>query len=214
MKNILIIKGHGGVDVGATSATFVEREINEKIVNYLYAYLSPHYNVTIETTNTPLEGEVALVNRGNYDIVISVHVNAGGGDGFEAYYYSSDKEGYRLCQCIEKQVKAIGQNSRGLKVGDGFRIINSVKPTSIILEGFFLDNATDRALFDTDEELKTLGVAYAKGIMDYLGINYNTTTSNEVTYRVITGSFKNIDNANKRVQELKNLGYASFIEKC
>lgn len=216
MKKGLIIKGHGGADVGAVSSTFIERDINSKIVDYLYNYIKDYCNIDIEKDNKPLADEVNLVNSSNYDFVISVHNNAGGGDGFEAYYYSSDLDGYNLCLAIEKRVQEIGQNSRGVKVGNGFRIINAVKPTSIILEGFFIDNATDREMFKTDEGLQKLGVAYAKGILDWLGIttkvDQGAKEENVKTYRVITGSFKDVNNANKRVQELKNLGYASFIE--
>ena len=37
--------------------------------------------------------------------------------------------------------------------------------------------------------------------------------TNNVTYRVIAGSFKNKDNANKQVEKLKKLGIECFVEK-
>ena len=37
--------------------------------------------------------------------------------------------------------------------------------------------------------------------------------ANNVTYRVISGSYKNKDNALKQVEKLKKLGIESFVEK-
>ena len=212
---ILIIIGHGGNDVGAVSGNLKELVCNVNIATAMFNAMKPYCDVTIETNNTPLEGEIALVNSGNWDIVISVHNNAGGGDGFEAYYYSGDNEMLKMLQSIEKEVVKIGQNSRGLKPNTTFRIIRAVKPSSVILEGFFLDNANDRSQFDELHEQQALGMAYAKGVMNYLGVNYTPpttpSTSNKM-YRVITGSFKERKNAENRLQELKNKGFDSFIE--
>ena len=68
-------------------------------------------------------------------------------------------------------MKAIGQNSRGLKTKanssgtDYFGFIRSIKAPSIITEGVFVDNATDAAQADTQAEQAAFGVAYAKGIL-------------------------------------------------
>lgn len=210
---ILIIIGHGGNDVGAVGNGLREVDCNFRIAFAMYNFMKPYADVYIESTNLPLEDEVRLVNSGDYDLVISIHNNAGGGDGFEGYHYEGDAQGIEWLKCIENEVKKIGQNSRGIKDGSGFRVINSVKPTSIIVEGFFLDNADDVKDFDEAWEQDRLGQAYAKGTLNYLGINYNPTpTPSNRMYRVITGSFKERTNAEKRINELKQKGFESFIE--
>lgn len=209
---ILVIIGHGGNDVGAVGNGLREVDCNYKIAYAMYDFMKSYADVYIESTNLPLANEINLVNSGNYDLVISIHNNAGGGDGFEGYHYQGDTKGINWLKAIEKEVIKIGQNSRGIKDGSKFAIINSVRPTSIIVEGFFLDNHNDVNDFNETHEQDKLGQAYAKGTLNYLGISYQNVTSSDTMYRVVTGSFKGKSNAEKRVKELKEKGFDSFIE--
>ena len=216
MKNtkILIIKGHGGSDVGAVSGNLIEKTMNSITATAMYNYLKSQgfTNVTLDNENTDIDQEVILANSGSYDIVISVHYNAGGGDGFECYYHSSNSKAKNLCLAIETQIKAIGQNSRGVKLGDNYKIIRKVTPMSIILEGGFIDNATDRQLFDTQSEQEKVGIAYAKGVMQYLGVKDATLVTTGKLYKVQVGAFSQLSNANKLLNELKEKGYNAYIK--
>ena len=216
MKNtkILIIKGHGGSDVGAVSGNFIEKTMNSITATAMYNYLKSQgfTAITLDNENTDVDQEVILANSGSYDIVISVHYNAGGGDGFECYYHSSNAKAKELCLAIETQIKAIGQNSRGVKLGDNYKIIRKVTPMSIILEGGFIDNATDRQLFDTQSEQEKVGIAYAKGVMQYLGVKDATLVNTGKLYKVQVGAFSQLSNANKLLNELKEKGYNAYIK--
>ena len=212
---ILIIIGHGGNDVGAVGNGLREVDCNYQIAWSMYNFMKPYADIYIESNNLPLGDEVGLVNSGKYDLVISIHNNAGGGNGWEGYHYRADQKGIAWLKAIESEVVKLGQQSRGIKDGSGLRIINSVRPTSILLEGFFLDNKDDMKDFDEKWEQERLGQAYAKGTLNYLGINYTSTPTPSPSgkmYRVITGSFKERKNAENRLQELKNKGFDSFIE--
>lgn len=216
MKNIkiLIIKGHGGSDVGAVSGNLIEKTMNSITATAMYNYLKSQgfTNVTLDDENTDVDQEVILANSGSYDIVISIHYNSGGGDGFECFYYSSNSKAKNLCLAIETQIKAIGQNSRGVKLGDKYKIIRKVTPMSIILEGGFIDNDTDRQLFDTQSKQEKMGIAYAKGVMQYLGVKDATLLNTGKLYKVQVGAFSQISNANKLVNELKEKGYNAYIK--
>lgn len=216
MKNtkILIIKGHGGSDVGAVSGNLIEKTMNSITATAMYNYLKSQgfTAVTLDNENTDVDQEVILANSGSYDIVISVHYNAGGGDGFECFYHSSNSKAKNLCLAIETQIKAIGQNSRGVKLGDEYKIIRKVIPMSIILEGGFIDNATDRQLFDTQSEQEKVGIAYAKGVMQYLGVKDATLVTTGKLYKVQVGAFSQLSNANKLLNELKEKGYNAYIK--
>lgn len=216
MKNtkILIIKGHGGSDVGAVSGNLIEKTMNSITATAMYNYLKSQgfTSVTLDNENTDVDQEVILANSGSYDIVISVHYNAGGGDGFECFYHSSNSKAKNLCLAIETQIKAIGQNSRGVKLGDEYKIIRKVTPMSIILEGGFIDNATDRQLFDTQSEQEKVGIAYAKGVMQYLGVKDATLVTTGKLYKVQVGAFSQLSNANKLLNELKEKGYNAYIK--
>lgn len=99
-----------------------------------------------------------------------------GGDGFEVYHTIYGGIGKTLAQNIEKEVKAIGQNSRGIKTrkrSDGtdyFGFIKFINCPSIICEGAFVDNKSDAKQIDEDKEAKAFGEAYARGILKTLGV--------------------------------------------
>ena len=88
------------------------------------------------------------------------------------------------------------------------------KATAVLVESFFIDNDTDNDIGDTIEEQKKFGVAYAKAILEYLGITYNTkseTATENKIYRVQVGAYKVKANAEKLQAELKSKGYNAII---
>lgn len=174
---VLIIFGHGGNDVGAVANGLCERDINIIQGKECGRVLQEHgFNVKYDTLNSDVNAEVNIINNVNADVTINIHNNAGGGDGFEAFCFSRNTKAKNLCQCIEKEVIAIGQNSRGIKNGDKLAVIRKTTPLTILLEGAFLDS-NDRFIIDTIEEQKNFGLAYAKGILNYFGVQYNSKKS-------------------------------------
>ena len=86
--------------------------------------------------------------------------------------------GKTLAQNIEKHVKAIGQNSRGVKArqstsGDYYAFICETVAPAVSVEGMFVDTKADAAQADTLAEQQAFGVAYVKGILDTLGLSYD-----------------------------------------
>ena len=66
------------------------------------------------------------------------------------------------------------------------------------------------------ENTTKIGEKIAEGICSYFGIAYKAPTApkpaGNVMYQVVTGSFSVKANAVKRVQELKDKGFDSFIQ--
>ena len=73
----------------------------------------------------------------------------------------------------------MGQYSRGLKTrlnasgNDYFGFIRQIAAPSVILEAAFIDNIDDVEKIRTIEGRKNFAVAYAKGVLNTLGIPYN-----------------------------------------
>lgn len=220
-KKVFIGVGHGGSDSGACAAGLVEKNINLVMAQACKAELERH-GVIVRMSraideNDPVAQEVRECNAFNPDIAIDCHNNAGGGDGFEMFYWPGDADGLRLAQLIEAEVKGIGQNSRGLKSGKNLMFVNSTKTTAVLAEGFFLDNAKDRTIADTAAEQQAFGRAYARGILKYFGITYippkPPVTESDKLYRVQIGAFKDKSNAEQLVKDLKAKGYAAYIRQ-
>lgn len=182
MAKIYLDPGHGESDPGAV------KYLNERDVNLVMALACRDYlqangvivkmSRTSNETNTSINSMAKEANSWEADYVVSIHNNAGGGDGFEVYHTINGGKGKALAKNIETEVKKIGQNSRGLKTkkgsnGDYFGMIRLTKAPAVICEGVFVDNATDVEIADTTAEQKAFGYAYARGILKTLGITDN-----------------------------------------
>jgi N-acetylmuramoyl-L-alanine amidase len=217
-KKVFLSAGHGGTDAGACGNGLKEKDINLQVMLACRDELVRH-GVTVvcsRTTdaNDPVQDEVKEANKSKCDLAFSIHTNAGGGDGFEAFYYKGNANGKKLAQLCEKYVKQLGQNSRGCKTNN-LMFTRETTMTAVLVENFFIDNKTDKAIGDTLAEQKKFGVAYAKAILEYLGIKYKekTTTETGKTYYVQCGSFKDRKNAEALVNELKAKGFDAIIKE-
>jgi N-acetylmuramoyl-L-alanine amidase len=159
----------------------------------------------VKDENDTVVEEVKEADASGAALAVSFHANAGGGDGFEAFYWSGDANGKRLASLGEKYIKALGQNSRGIKSGNHLYFIRNTKATAVLFESFFLDNDKDNDIGDTVEKQKAIGVAYARAILEYLGIESGKL------YRVQVGAFINKTNAERLRDELKGKGYEAII---
>jgi len=159
-----------------------------------------------------LADKVAKANESDAEIAVSFHSNAGGGDGFEVYYYSSSVNGKKLAGLCEKYVKQMGQNSRGLKVGDQLYFVKNTVMPAVLVESYFLDNQNDVQSGNTKAKQEVFGTAYAKAILEYLGIAWKEPESG-VLYKVQVGAFAVRSNAEALKRELEEKGYSAFIKE-
>lgn len=209
---VFLSAGHGGSDPGAVAYGMQEKNINLAIMLSCNEILRKHGVVTVlsrtKDENDPVSEEVREANNSGADIAVSFHANAGGGDGFEAFYFMGSKEGERLASLCEKHIKQIGQNSRGIKTNN-LKFTRDTNMTAVLVESFFVDNDKDNDIGDTTNELKSFGVAYAKAILEYLNIAYKETLiPDEKIYRVQIGAYKNIENAQNALQAAKKAGFS------
>ena len=118
MAKIVIDAGHGGNDPGASGNGIIEKEYTLKISQYIYDRLK---KLGVDVKMTRFEDETLSpserVNRvlnsfGNTSdvIVVSNHINAGGGDGAEVIYALRNKD--TLSNLILSELEKEGQNIR------------------------------------------------------------------------------------------------------
>ncbi|UDN56632.1 N-acetylmuramoyl-L-alanine amidase [Clostridioides sp. ES-S-0010-02] len=95
-----------------------------------------------KTKNEEKSYKIPKVNNGEYDLLIELHLNAsdGQGKGSEVLYYSN--KGLEYATRICKKLGTVFKN-RGAKLDKGLYILNSSKPTAILIESFFCDNKED-----------------------------------------------------------------------
>ena len=192
MAKVFLSAGHGGSDPGAVANGLKEKDINLQTLLACKAELERHGVKVIASRtkdeNDPVREEVREANASGATLAVSFHTNAGGGDGFEGFYYPGDSKGKRLVDIATRYVAALGQNAHGQAAKDGGRLmfVNSTKMTAALFESFFVDSA-DRFIGDTLAEQQAFGTAYAKAILEYLGIAYKE----QKTAKQIPGNAKN-----------------------
>lgn len=177
LKKIFIDSGHSLNDPGAVGYE-TERKLNIKISTYMKDYLLDNYECLVKMMDEAIDSltKIAeIANEWGADLVCSPHMNAGKGNGYESLVYSkSDK---KLGQIFEKQIKAIGQNSRGVKYRPDLGLLRLTEAPAIIPEGAFVDNWDDIKDWNDDAELRQMGIAYAKAAASFLSLPKKTKSS-------------------------------------
>lgn len=213
MTKVFLSAGHGGTDPGAVANGLYEKIINLNTLLACKKELERHgvqvVCSRIKDENDSVSQEVKEANASGADIAVSFHINAGGGDGFEVFYYNSNNKGKKLAGLCEKHIKALGQNSRGLKNGNHLHFVKGTKMAAVLVESFFIDNPKDKTIGDTLSEQTAFGEAYAKAILEYFGIAYK----NKAVYRVQVGSYTNKENAEVMKKKLVTAGFDAIITK-
>lgn len=176
--------GHGGNDPGAVGNGLKEADLAIKVVKYACSYMKETYKCEVYQDITP-DSLVTITSRANNwkaDLFISVHFNAGGGDGYEALVYGSGNK--KLGECFEKQVLAIGQNSRGVKYRPDLWVLKATDMPAILNECAFIDNKKDIQDWSEDKQLKKMGEALAKAAAEWLKLP-KKTTDNSKEYKTL-----------------------------
>ena len=220
-KKIYINPGHSDKDPGAVGYA-TERTLNVKTANYMNEYLLANYDCQTKVTSGSVNSTATVAAEANSwgaDLLVSIHNNAGGGDGYEALVYSTKNKA--LGQIFEKHVKAIGQNSRGVKYRPDLRVLNSSNMPAILNEGAFVDTQKDIMDWDEDHELKKLGEAYANAAAEYLDLEKKAVApapvesaapaASNVLYRVQVGAYSAKAKAEAMKAKLKAAGFDAMI---
>lgn len=220
-KKIYINAGHSNTDPGAVGYE-TERVLNVKVSNFMEKYLLANYDCETKQSDGSTGSLVAITNDANRwgaDLFVSNHFNAAGGDGYEALVYSQAR--VPLGQIFEKHVKAIGQNSRGVKLRPELGVLKWTDMPAVLNEGAFVDNLKDIQDWNDDDELQKMGIAYAKAAAEYLGLTAKKTTNKteetqkpataNVKYRVQVGVYSNYNKALAMVNKLKAAKFNALI---
>ena len=168
MSKIYIDPGHGGKDPGAVKYV-TERTVAVKVADYMEKALESYGCKIMKSTASDSTVYRAIeANKWGADLYVSIHFNAGGGDGYEALVYDVNNKG--LGQIFEKHVKSVGQNSRGIKYRPELNVLRYTNMPAILNEIAFVDNQKDIKDWNENGELKIMGEALAKAAAEFLGL--------------------------------------------
>jgi N-acetylmuramoyl-L-alanine amidase len=193
MVKIFIDPGHGGNDPGATANGLFEKDLTLSIALKLKAELLKYENVQVKLsrendTYLTLSERAKMANDWGADIFISIHINAGGGVGFESYIYNGSVSTSTIAyQNIihEEIVKVTGWNDRGKK-RENYAVLRETKMPAILTENGFIDNTTDANKLKNDSFLDNISQGHVNGIVKVFNLKKNSTPSG-ITHIVQAG---------------------------
>lgn len=226
MKKVVIDAGHGGTDGGAVGNGIIEKELTLEISQYIHNRLDELgiENTLVRDSDVTLEptervAKVLEPYGNNRDVlVISNHINAGGGQGAEIIYAlrNSDSFSRKIANELENSGRDVRKYYQRRYPSDSskdyyFIHRNTGNTETVIVEYGFLDNTTDAELLK--KYWKDYAEAVVKAIASYVGVPYSFTGDmiNENYYIVKKGdSLWSISNKyGLSVDELKDLNNLS-----
>jgi len=178
MKKLVIDPGHGGKDPGAVSNGLKEKDLTLDISNRVASKLS-FYDVDVILTRTAdrdlsLGERCSIANNHKADYFCSIHINAGGGTGFESFVYTNPStRTNNIRNIIHDRVadyyKNAGFMDRGKKRAN-FAVLRETNMPAVLLENLFIDNQKDAAQLKDDSFIDGLAGAIAAGLVVAFGL--------------------------------------------
>jgi LysM repeat protein len=185
VRKVIIDPGHGGTDSGATGNNLLEKDYNLLISKYMYdRFKELGIPVAItrdsDTTLSPTDRVNTILNKfGNSSdvILISNHVNSGGGEGAEVIYALRNRD--TLARRILENIGAAGQETRKYyqrrlpsDTSKDYYFIhrNTGNLEPLIVEYGFIDDTKDVEFLK--ENYKELAEAVISAVANYIGVPY------------------------------------------
>ena len=223
LKGVVLDSGHGGNDQGSSGNGIIEKDLTLKISQYMYdrfkalgvpVKMTRTSDVDLEPNDRP---GVVLDKFGNGKdvVVISNHINAGGGEGAEVIYAlrNSDKLASSILNELEKSGQVVRKYYQRRLPSDSSKdyyyiIRNTPNNETLIVEYGFLDNEAEAKRLKSN--YKKYAEAVVRAVTLYGGYKY-VPVSGSNYYVVKKGdSLWSIARANGlTVDELKSLNNLS-----
>lgn len=182
--------GHSPLTAGKRSpdGSLRENAFNRAVAHLVAAELqrlgfATGYCSDMSDRDTPLKTRTARARArqqgGDKVILVSIHANAGGGHGVEAFYAAGDDAGERLARLVIGQVMAVtGQPAHGhaykpdtqSAVGSLWMVREPARRgiAACLVEGPFMDSEPDLSKLKSDAFRRNFANGIARGIYQYV----------------------------------------------
>ncbi|WP_281202689.1 N-acetylmuramoyl-L-alanine amidase [Cytobacillus kochii] len=231
MAKIFIDAGHGGNDPGAVGNGLREKDLTLTIAKRVGAILANDYKgATIKYSRTndkslSLKQRTDAANAWGADLFVSVHINAGGGTGYEDYVYTTVGAGTQKFQdAIHSEImkRIDGVRDRGKKRAN-YHVLRESRMPAVLTESLFIDKAADAAKLKQASFIEAVAQGHAAGIAKAFKLAKKSAPtkpkpapskpSNGSLFKVQIGAFSKKANADALVKQAKAKGFDAFASK-
>ena len=196
MVKIYIDPGHGGTDPGAVGNGLREKDLTLQIATRIKDILAGYKDVPTKMSRTgdtfpSLSARTNEANTWGADFFLSVHINAGGGQGYEDFIYTtSNKETKTYQDNIHTEImKIIDMKDRGQKTGN-LHVLRESKMPAILTENGFIDNDSDASQLKKSAFIEAVAQGHVRGIVKSINLKMKdneVSGGNGNTHTVVKG---------------------------
>jgi len=190
-KKIVIDPGHGGIDGGANSSDFLEKEANLEVAKKLYQELSRSgaqviltrkEDVSLDSLNNispsrhkrDLYARVSIIEKHKPDIFLSLHINANhrqpSTTGSIVFYNKCTLNSEKLATVLQENLNIL-MEKHNLKKHRAepadYYIPRNTNYTGVIVEMGFMSNPREKEMLKTSRYQWELTKSIARGIEEY-----------------------------------------------
>ncbi|GAA1368720.1 N-acetylmuramoyl-L-alanine amidase [Catellatospora chokoriensis] len=180
VPKVYIDPGHGGTDPGAVANGLQEKTLTLNIALQTRDILKASWNVDVRLSRTTdvtrsLAYRTDDANAWGATIFVSIHINAGGGSGFESYRYPGvGSTTVRLQNLVHTNVlsgmrSVASVTDRGQKSAD-LHVLRESNMPAVLTENLFIDTVANANLLKRADFITATARGHARGIAAFLGI--------------------------------------------
>ncbi|USK59297.1 N-acetylmuramoyl-L-alanine amidase [Peribacillus asahii] len=186
MVKVYLDPGHGGSDPGAVGNGLLEKNLTLDIAKRVHDGLLNRYeNVSVKMSRTTdkavsLGARADDANRWGADLFISIHINSGGGTGFEDYIHpNASKKTVSYRDAFHKEfIKHVSLRNRGRKTAN-FQVLRDTQMPAILTENGFIDRVNDANKLKKSSFLDDLALGHIEGIAKSLNLRPKENQNND-----------------------------------
>lgn len=189
---IYIDFGHGGTDSGAIGNGLFEKELTRKIGTKIKNLLLKYKDVQVRTSRSgdeslTLKQRTDDANKWGADFLYSIHINAGGGEGYEDFIHdnlSDSSKTAKIRDIIHAEImKQVDFKNRGKKKAN-FHMLRESNMTAVLTESGFIDNKEDATKLKSDAYLNKIAKGHVNGLVKAYGLKLKDTN---ISYKIKNG---------------------------
>lgn len=215
MFKIFIDPGHGGSDPGAVANGLKEKDLTLTIALKIKHMLDNQFTGHIATLSRyrddtlTLKERTDMANGWRADYLMSIHINAGGGTGFESFTYHKQYPNKSKTNSVRKVihdeiVNETGFRNRGKREAN-FHMLRESAMSAVLTENGFLDHDIDAKNLKDDSFLNKIARGHAVGLAKAIGLERRTVVTDDRFYMIRQGDTL------WRIAQMKQLNVADLL---
>jgi N-acetylmuramoyl-L-alanine amidase len=199
------LSGASSGSVGIKNESIENRKVAREVIRLLKEQGHEIVDATVDKANSQneyLKRCVDIANKSDCDLFVSIHFNAfdGRANGTEVLIYSSSSRCKDEAKMICENISKLGFRNRGVKERRDLYVLRHTKMPALLVECCFIDSESDMKVYKVEDIAK----AIVEGVIDK---DIDKSRDEDKFYRVCVGSFREKDNADKLLDEVKDKGY-------